>query len=136
MDKGSAFLSQHHSQASALPIKDEFDSIKSNSNAITGPAFKWWLQPEQVKTFLNLSRMAVDILSIPSMSAKVKRVFSGARRTISWDRMQLGSKAIEQTECLKSFTRIRIKRDKAYIEECRALTAVINNAQPDDIKVD
>jgi len=42
--------------------------------------------------------------------------------------MQLGSKVIEQTECLKSFTRIRVKRDKAYIEECRALTAAINNA--------
>ena len=88
------------------------------------------------KNIPNLPRMAVDILSIPSMSAEVERVFSGARRTILWDRMQLGLKVIEQTECLKSFTRIRIKRDKAYIEECRALTTVIGNAQPDDIKVD
>ena len=47
--------------------------------------------------------MAIDILSIPSMSAEAERIFSGARRTISWDRMSLGSTNIERTECLKSW---------------------------------
>ena len=47
--------------------------------------------------------MAIDILSIPAMSAGPERVFSGARRTISWDRMQLGAASIEQGECLKSW---------------------------------
>ena len=52
--------------------------------------------------------MAIDILSIPSMSAEAKRVFSGGRRTITWDRMRLGSTNIEYTECLKSWLRSHI----------------------------
>jgi len=47
--------------------------------------------------------MAIDILSIPSISAEAERVFSGARRTVSWDRMLLRSTNIKRTECLKSW---------------------------------
>ena len=54
--------------------------------------------------------MAIDILSIPAMSADPERVFSGARRTISWDRMQLGASVIEKGECLKSWIRSGITR--------------------------
>ncbi|GKU09855.1 unnamed protein product, partial [Fusarium langsethiae] len=53
-------------------------------------------EEEQQQTYPRLSRMAVDILSIPAMSAEPERVFSGARRTISWDRCQLGSRTIER----------------------------------------
>ena len=49
--------------------------------------------------------MAVDILSIPAMSADPERIFSGTRRTISWDRMQLGASVIERGEYLKSWIR-------------------------------
>ncbi|KAJ0140832.1 Protein PNS1 [Fusarium oxysporum f. sp. albedinis] len=49
--------------------------------------------------------MAIDILSIPAMSADPERTFSGARRTISWDRMLLGASTIEKGECLKSWSR-------------------------------
>ena len=52
--------------------------------------------------------MAIDILSIPAMSAEPERVFSGARRTISWDRAQLSATVIETTECLKHAIRSRI----------------------------
>jgi hypothetical protein len=52
--------------------------------------------------------MAVDVLSIPAMSAEPERVFSGARRTISWERMQLGEETIERLECLKSWIRTRL----------------------------
>ena len=45
--------------------------------------------------------MAIDILLIPAMSDKPERVFSGARRTISWERMSLGVDTVEATECLK-----------------------------------
>lgn len=47
--------------------------------------------------------MAIDILSIPAMSAEPERVFSGARRTISWDRCQLRSHTLERGECMKSW---------------------------------
>ena len=39
------------------------------------------------------------------MSAEPERVFSGARRTISWERMQLGEDTIEMLECLKHWMR-------------------------------
>ena len=35
------------------------------------------------------------------MSAEVERVFSGTRRTISWDRTRLSIKTVEMLECLK-----------------------------------
>ena len=53
--------------------------------------------------------MAIDILSIPAMSDEPERVFSGARRTVSWERMRLGPEMIERLECLKSW----IKNDIA-----------------------
>ena len=53
--------------------------------------------------------MAIDILSIPAMSAEAERVFSGARRTISWSRCRLGATVVEQTECLKSWVREVVK---------------------------
>jgi len=45
--------------------------------------------------------MAIDILSIPAMSDELERVFSGARRMISWERGQLDPETVEMTECLK-----------------------------------
>lgn len=45
--------------------------------------------------------MAIDILSIPAISNKPERVFSGARRTVSWERGQMDPETLEITECLK-----------------------------------
>ena len=49
--------------------------------------------------------MAIDILSIPLMSDEPERVFSGARRTVSWDRGQIEAETIEMRECLKHWKR-------------------------------
>ena len=85
-------------------IEDEYeDFIKSKPISIQGTALQWWLDPTRRADYPRLSQMAIDILSIPSMSAEAERVFSGARRTISWDRILLGSTNIERTECLKSW---------------------------------
>ena len=46
--------------------------------------------------------MAIDILLILAISNKPERVFSGARRTISWERAQLLAKNIKRLECLKN----------------------------------
>jgi hypothetical protein len=52
--------------------------------------YKWWLERTQQKNFPNLSKMALDILSIPAMSANPERLFSGAKITISDRRNRLG----------------------------------------------
>jgi hypothetical protein len=68
----------------------------------------WWLEPTQRKTYPNLSRMTLDILSIPAMSAEVERLFSGGKHTITDLRNSLEIEAIEGIECLKSW----MSRDK------------------------
>ena len=45
--------------------------------------------------------MAINILLILLMSDELERVFSGARRTVTWDRGQIEPETIEQRECLK-----------------------------------
>jgi hypothetical protein len=65
----------------------------------------WWLRDGQQERYPRLSKMAIDILSIPAMSIDPERVFSSARRTISWERMSLGVDTINMGECLKSWIR-------------------------------
>ena len=74
-------------------------------------ALKWWCQDVQRKRWPRLSYMAIDILSIPAMSDEPERVFSGARRTVSWDRGQIEAETLEQVECLKHWKRTRISSE-------------------------
>jgi hypothetical protein len=95
-------------QASFDSLGDEFDRFVKGDPIPLLPGVKaldWWLQIDNRRMYPNLSRMAIDILSIPPMSAEAERIFSGARRTISWSRFRLGIKVVEQTECLKSWLR-------------------------------
>jgi hypothetical protein len=85
---------------------DEYEAYTSQKPIpIDCSPLTWWLRDEQQERYPRLSRMAIDILSIPAMSADPERVFSGARRTVSWDRMRLGASTIEKGECLKSWIR-------------------------------
>jgi hypothetical protein len=63
----------------------------------------WWLETTQRISFPALSVMALDILSIPAMSAEPERLFSGAKITITDRRNQLGIESIQAIECLKSW---------------------------------
>ena len=49
-----------------------------------------------------LSRMAIDIYSIPAMSAQSERVFLGPNALVSDFRDRLQSETIEVLKCLKS----------------------------------
>ena len=102
--------------------RDEYEIyISQNPIQISGSALDWWLHDEQRESWPRLSQMTIDILSIPAMSAEPERVFSGARRTISWDRMQLGQEIIEKVECLKSWMRQNIAVGALNIELDEAL---------------
>ena len=50
--------------------------------------------------------MALDILSIPAMSADLERLVSGAKITISDRRNRLGITTIQALECLKSWLKL------------------------------
>jgi hAT family protein len=66
---------------------------------------KWWSRIEQRKQYPRLSRMAIDILSIPSESAEPERAFSGARRTASWDRLRITCQNLQKVECIGNWLR-------------------------------
>jgi hypothetical protein len=85
--------------------KDEFERFILGDPTTLGPhsTLDWWLLEINRSSFPCLSCMAIDILSIPPMSAEPERIFSGARRTISWDRFRLNPHIIERGECLKSW---------------------------------
>ncbi len=93
--------------------EDEFEDYCSGESCDIGntSALEWWCQDQQRKRWPRLSYMAIDILSIPGMSDEPERVFSGSRRTISWDRAQLEAKTIEELECSKHWERSGICLD-------------------------
>lgn len=85
---------------------DELQSyLRGTSFGEISNPIQWWLHDDQSKRWPHLSRFAVNILSIPAMSAKPERVFSGSRRTMSWDRVQISPKLLEATECQKDWKR-------------------------------
>jgi len=61
--------------------------------------------------------MAVDILSVPAMSAEPERLVSGAKITITDRRNRLGSDVIEALECLESWFGIRDFQDDEICAE-------------------
>ena len=86
-------------------ITDEYDQY-CMTDCVYGynNALDWWLEPAQRKSFPNLSRMALDILSAPAMSSDPERAFSAAKITLSERRNKMGIEMIEYLECLKSWT--------------------------------
>jgi len=108
LDEFDKYMQQ---QANLTLDRDEFDHFIKGVPSKLAPrtsSLDWWLQESNRVAYPGLSRMAIDILSIPPMSAEAERVFSGARRTISWDRFRLGHHNIERLECMKSWIRTGI----------------------------
>ena len=80
---------------------DEFEDYYSEEPYdIKGkPVIYWWAEESQRKRWPRLLLMAINILSIKAMSDEPERVFSGGRRTISWERAKLEAETIEIREC-------------------------------------
>jgi hypothetical protein len=74
----------------------------------------WWQESTQQKVYPNLSKMALDLLSIPAMSAEVERLFSSCKITITDRRNRIGIDAVEAIECLKSWLR---ENNVAWVDE-------------------
>jgi hypothetical protein len=65
------------------------------------------LEKTQQTSYPNLSRMALDILSIPAISADPERLFSSAKLLISDLRNKLGIDIIKAFKYLKSWYKIK-----------------------------
>ena len=64
--------------------------------------------------------MALDMLSIPTMSAKPEHIFLGLKITISDYRYRLGIELIEALECLKSWIGIEEWLDETVLVDTPA----------------
>jgi len=98
---------------------DEEDEFERFVNAkpqkmSTKTPLEWWTREQQRIDYPRLYQMALDILSVPAMSDDPERVFSGARRTISWDRARLSPHSVEMLECLNSWVQNDLIR-KLYL---------------------
>ncbi|KAL6405526.1 hypothetical protein AUP68_11284 [Ilyonectria robusta] len=85
---------------------DDFENfIHAQPIKIEGSPLVWWCQRDQVRTYPRLSRMAIDILSVPPGSADSESAFSGGRRTLSWDRERMSCVNLEKVECIGNWLR-------------------------------
>jgi hypothetical protein len=98
---------QHRLKHTRPQSLDEFDNY-INENPIPldswTTAIQWWNQPLQQTRFPRLSQLAIEVLSIPGMSDKPERVFSGSRRRVPWDRTKTSAQLLEALECAKDWT--------------------------------
>ncbi|KAG7418782.1 Zinc finger BED domain-containing protein DAYSLEEPER [Fusarium oxysporum f. sp. rapae] len=88
--------------------KDDFDSFISEAPialAEDTTPLQWWCSEDVRTAYPRLSRMAIDILSVPAESAEPERTFSGARRTARWDGLRLLIESIEKIECIGNWLR-------------------------------
>lgn len=85
---------------------DDFENfIRTQPIKIEGSPLIWWCQRDQIRTYPRLSRMAIDILSVPPGSADPESAFSGGRRTLSWDRERMSCANLEKVECIGNWLR-------------------------------
>jgi hAT family C-terminal dimerisation region len=111
-------ITQDLSKFARSASQDNYEEYNSESSyEIRTTALHWWSQDQQRKRWLRLSYMTIDILSISAMSDESERIFSEARRTISWKRAQLEAEIIEKLECLKHWQLSGISQDPLEIVE-------------------
>jgi hypothetical protein len=92
---------------SSITTNDSFDTFINAApiHISSSDPLEWWCHSMQREAFPRLSRMAIDLLSIPPESTEDERVLSGARRTASWDRLRISCANIEKIECIGNWLR-------------------------------
>jgi hypothetical protein len=119
-------MTAYEKLAQSLDVTETHDYEDELEKFINGSPCKiavsplaWWTREEQRMEYPRLHKMAINVLSIAPMSDKAERVFSGARRTVSYDRARLGAETIEMTECLGSWNKNDLIR-KVHVPQAAA----------------
>jgi hypothetical protein len=117
----SKFQSLHYQDADNDGVLVDTQSLECNEAVVAGDDFtsfinakptkltnnqspiEWWCVPAQRMAYPVLSRLGIDVLSAFSMSAESERVFSGCRRTVTWQRSRLSSDIISYSKCSKAW---------------------------------
>jgi hypothetical protein len=112
MNPFELWLSSSSASSAGVPVPpDEYQdycTMSPEASVQDAPAaIAWWCEPRQRQRFPHLHRMAVDVLSIPAMSAEPERLFSECKRILTTDREFMHADTLEAVEGLKSFNRRR-----------------------------
>lgn len=94
---------------------DKYDIWIAEKPTLVDP-LQYWRNPTIQRAFPRLSRMALDVFSIPCMSDEPERIFSLAGLLIDKRRSRLGCELIQASECLghwdrNGFTQICMDRN-------------------------
>jgi hypothetical protein len=110
--------------------EDEFEKfINSPPRPMTtSTPLEWWCREEQRIEYPRLHQLAIDVLSVPAMSDDPERVFSCARRTISWDRARLSADTVEKLQCLSNWVKNDLIR-KVYVAVDDEVMEVASDAE-------
>lgn len=98
-------------------LQDEYTRFINASQEDVGmPPLQWWQEPAQQSAYPRLAKMAVDLLSVPAMSAEAERVFSHGRRLIPYTRNALAAVTVNQVLCLKHWLSTGIISDELWLD--------------------
>lgn len=113
--KNVFLTSLYDSDEEEFAQRDEYETYCALPPVDIEDPLGWWLETTQQKAFPNLSKMAIDYLSIPAMSSEAERLFSSCKITLTDRRNRLGADLLEALECLKSWLKIT-DRDAQILE--------------------
>jgi hypothetical protein len=127
---------QHRLKHTRPQSLDEFDNY-INENPIpldnSTTAIQWWNQPLQRTRFPRLSQLAIEVLSIPGMSDKPERVFSGSRRRVPWDRARTTPQILEASECAKDWAVSKYRLNCSLIDALFIFISAYDQDTIDDV---
>jgi hypothetical protein len=113
----NVFNNWMHRHQSVPNLEDEYARYCAADCTYDVNPRAWWMEKTQQASFPNLSKMALDILSIPAMSADLERLFSSAKLCLTDLRNKLGMDILEAFECLKSWYKIKAFRGESKWRE-------------------
>ncbi|KAF6782353.1 transposase-like protein [Colletotrichum sojae] len=101
-DDDSHFRQWVNSRRRQTPHRtDELDLYLRQPPEETSEPLRWWL--DHSDTFPTLSRLAIDILAVPTMAADCERAFSTAKLTLTSQRMSMKPETIESLQLSKNW---------------------------------
>lgn len=93
-------MDEEYQRYLSLPRQTKRDA---NGKPIAIDPIAWW-QGRRVE-FPILSKMALDVLSIPAVSAECERIFSQGKLTMTSQRHRMSATTLELLLCLKNWLR-------------------------------
>jgi hypothetical protein len=129
------FLNEQDLILDAQELKDEYERYITSPlvPGVTDP-IAWWLKGSQQRQYPNLSRMALDILLIPTMSAAPERLFLGAKIVITDRKNRLGIESINALLCLRSWFKV-LDMESTILDLDITITEMEDQAEKDIVEV-